>query len=248
MEEEWFSHWFDSPYYHKLYHQRNDDDARYFIDNLINILKPAQGSTVLDLACGRGRHALYLSQLGFDVTGLDFSKSNIEYARKLESDHLSFFQHDMRLPYRVNYYQYIFNFFTSFGYFDCVEQHLSSLKNIFLGLKPGGVFVLDFMNSHLERRKLVVDERREVDGLTFKIHRRMDDHHIFKTITFENDGRSNVFREKVRSFQLDEIKDLLEASGFQGLQAYGNYGMDPFQVEISERLIILAFKPNLKLT
>ena len=247
MNEEWFSHWFDSPYYHTLYHQRNDDDARNFIDNLVAYLKPEPGAPILDLACGRGRHALYLSKLGFNVTGLDFSMSNIDFASQLESDHLSFFQHDMRLPYRINYYQYIFNFFTSFGYFDRFEEHLSSLENIYQGLKPGGVFVLDFMNSHLERERLVEDEQRVVDGLIFNIQRWMDEEHIFKTICFQVEDKSYVFRENVRSFRMEELEDMLKAIGFERMLFFGNYKMDPFVVEHSERLILLAHKPNLTL-
>ncbi|NQX98132.1 MAG: hypothetical protein HRT73_09675, partial [Flavobacteriales bacterium] len=37
---EWFEDWFDSPYYHILYKNRDDKEAKDFISNLINYLKP----------------------------------------------------------------------------------------------------------------------------------------------------------------------------------------------------------------
>src|SRR5436853_6516213 len=63
-KREWFESWFDSPYYHVLYKERDDLEARSFLDSLIGYLNPAPGSTILDVACGKGRHSLYLNQKG----------------------------------------------------------------------------------------------------------------------------------------------------------------------------------------
>ena len=116
-EQVWYKEWFDSPYYHKLYFERDEKEAEAFIRKLVEHLKPAKGSRMLDIACGRGRHSRTLSSMGFDVTGIDLSPSSIEFAKKIETGKLEFFVHDMRLPFRANYYDYAFNFFTSFGYF-----------------------------------------------------------------------------------------------------------------------------------
>ena len=62
--KKWFENWFDSPYYHILYQNRNDDEAKFFIDNLCAYLKPSLNDTLLDVACGRGRHAIYLNKKG----------------------------------------------------------------------------------------------------------------------------------------------------------------------------------------
>ena len=116
-DKTWFKDWFNSPYYHNLYFKRDENEAAAFIDNLVNYLSPAPGSKMLDVACGRGRHSIQLAAKGFDVTGIDLSEDSINYALQFEKDNLHFYQHDMRLPFRINYYDFAFNFFTSFGYF-----------------------------------------------------------------------------------------------------------------------------------
>ena len=82
MQEEkkqWFELWFDSPLYHILYKHRNQDEANHFIDNVIKKLEIDYGK-ILDLACGKGRHAYYLAQKGFDTIGVDLSPESIQYA------------------------------------------------------------------------------------------------------------------------------------------------------------------------
>ena len=114
MQQQWFKDWFNTPYYHQLYFKRDEKEASAFIDKLITYLNPAPGATMLDVACGKGRHSIRLAEKGFDVTGIDLSADSIEEALLSSSDTLQFFQHDMRLPFWINYFDYAFNFFTSF--------------------------------------------------------------------------------------------------------------------------------------
>src|SRR4029077_10954842 len=102
---------------HKLYFERGEEEASAFISHLLDHLRPASGSLMLDVACGRGRHSRILAEKGFDTTGIDLAEGSIEWALRYENDHLHFYQHDMRLPFWINYFDYAFNFFTSFGYF-----------------------------------------------------------------------------------------------------------------------------------
>src|SRR5437762_12121241 len=119
----WYKDWFNSPFYHKLYFERNEEEAKQFIHKLIGFLQPQPGSLMLDAACGRGRHSRILAEMGFEVTGFDLSFENIKYAKLSEQsagsrgDDPEFYQHDMRYTLRANYYDFVFNFFTSFGYF-----------------------------------------------------------------------------------------------------------------------------------
>ena len=84
-EKEWFSTWFDSPYYHILYAKRDEQEAADFIASLLQKLHLAPGSRVLDAACGKGRHAITLQQLGFSVDAFDLSPANIEAAQAFEN-------------------------------------------------------------------------------------------------------------------------------------------------------------------
>lgn len=104
-DKAWYKDWFNSHYYHMLYQHRDEDEAMQFINTLIQYLKPAPGSTMVDIACGKGRHSKALADMGFDVTGMDLSAASIEEAKKDEDDHLHFFQHDMRSPFWIHYFQ-----------------------------------------------------------------------------------------------------------------------------------------------
>lgn len=242
MQAEWFSEWFDSPYYHSLYHHRDDQEAAAFLDALLDHLRPDSDARMLDLACGRGRHARQLSEQGFFVTGLDISPSNIRHASKLAADNLEFMVHDMRRPFRTNYFDQIFNFFTSFGYFDNDRDHLVTLQHVHSGLKPGGSFLLDFMNSHRVRDSLSPQEVREVDGMRFLIERHADETHIFKRIRFEEEGRLLEFMERVRAFSLPELEGLLDQAGLNVVEVFGDHALGPWDPVHSDRLIIHARK------
>ena len=115
-QKQWFETWFNTHYYHILYQNRNDKEAQAFIDNLLAYLSPSKNAKILDLACGKGRHARFIAEKGFDVTGIDLATDSIAAAKKHEHKHLHFQVHDMRETFAENEFDYVFNFFTSFGF------------------------------------------------------------------------------------------------------------------------------------
>lgn len=244
MPNEWFATWFDSPYYHILYQSHDDREARHFIDHLLQALALPPGARLLDLACGKGRHSRYLAEKGFDVTGVDISPASIAFARHFEHEHLSFYQHDMRLPFRANYFDGIVNMFTSFGYFDTDADHLRSLHHVATGLKPGGLFLLDFFNSAWVQHHLVRYEEKTLDGIVFRLGKSVRSGRVYKRVEFETGGRSFVFRERVRLFALSDFQDMFRVAGLEVQQTYGDYDLSPFDPEHSKRLILIAQKPQ----
>ena len=107
--------WFDSDYYHILYKHRDYSEARNFIDNIVEYIDLKKGSKILDLACGIGRHSIYLDEIGFKVVGTDKSLNNIKKAKASQNQSLSFLQMEM-IDNTNHKYDGIFNLFTSFGY------------------------------------------------------------------------------------------------------------------------------------
>ena len=83
-DKTWYEAWFDSPYYHILYKSRDGEEAKKLLNNLIKQLNLKSTMKVLDLCCGKGRHARYLNSIGFDVSGVDLSPQNIEYCKKFD--------------------------------------------------------------------------------------------------------------------------------------------------------------------
>ena len=92
---EWFKTWFDSEYYHLLYKDRDQTEAENFVKKIYQYLSPSINQTMLDLACGKGRHSIHLNKMGALVEGCDYSENSIRHAKQFENDRLQFFTHDM---------------------------------------------------------------------------------------------------------------------------------------------------------
>jgi SAM-dependent methyltransferase len=238
-KEDWFKSWFDTSYYHMLYEHRDSTDAQIFMDVLINHLKLNKGDRVLDLACGRGRHALYLHKKGFDVKGIDLSKRNIAFARQ-QIPSVDFEIKDMRENFGDAEFDYIFNLFTSFGYFDIRQQHLEAVKNMALALKPNGVLVLDFMNAHKVHRGLVEDELIDSDNVSFRVKRYVEDEKIVKEIFVKEDEKELRYFEKVALLTLQDFEGLFEQAKLKVIKTFGDFNLNPYSEEQSDRLILMA--------
>ncbi|WP_370634655.1 class I SAM-dependent methyltransferase [Cesiribacter sp. SM1] len=244
--KEWFGEWFNSPYYHVLYKHRDQEDARFFINKLVWYFGFTPQDKILDLACGKGRHSIYLNHLGFNVTGLDLSEQNIRAARKSENNRLHFDVHDMRQVYRERYFDYVLNLFTSFGYFDSDADHQKALCAAAKALKPEGKLLIDFLNPYHVLNNLVSEEEKEVEGLQFKITRHLSDSgFIIKDIHFVDSGRVYHFQEKVKALTYERFLAYFEVAGLQLVETFGNYALDPYVAESSERMIfVLQNKPQ----
>lgn len=242
MHKDWFTSWFDSPYYHLLYQHRDVEEAADFINNLIEHLNPDKGSRMLDIACGKGRFSVLLAEKGYEVVGIDLSEGNIQYAKAYEHEKLNFHRQDMRKPFKFNYFDYAFNFFTSFGYFDNEKDHLKTLESIYKALKPAGVFVIDFMNVYKAVEDLVPAEKRKVEDTVFNIERKEEGGYLIKKIEFQHNNKKMSFEERVRAFTLKDFEEMLSDSGFEILEVFGDYELNPYEQEKSDRLIIMSQK------
>jgi len=236
---DWFTSWFDTSYYHTLYKHRDDKEAQLFMQNITTFLHLQKGSHILDIPCGKGRHAIYLSSLGYNVTGIDLSKNSILHAKKFENDSLHFKVADMRNPLS-NTYDAIFNLFTSFGYFDDDEIDIQILTNLKKGLKKDGVFVMDFLNVHKVATHLVKEEVKTIDGIEFHIQRKIADGFIIKDIVFFADGKQHHYTERVKFLDDKKLKNYFKKVGFTILNTFGDYQLSPFDKNTSNRLILVA--------
>lgn len=236
--KEWFTSWFDTPFYHILYKDRNDIEAHAFMDTLTNYLNIPESGTILDLACGKGRHALYLNKIGYRVTGVDLSENSINYAKQFENHSLKFDVHDMCKPYHETF-DTVFNLFTSFGYFDSEADNLNTIKAIKANLNEFGFGVIDFMNSEYVINNLVPEEIKTVDNIEFHLKRYVDGNYIVKDIAFKFDNNDYNFQERVRAFTLKDFEALFEKAGVYLLDIFGDYKLNTFNSHTSERLVLI---------
>ena len=234
----WYASWFDSPYYHILYKDRDYEEAQLFMDNITNYLNLPENAKILDLACGKGRHSVYLNTLGYDVTGADLSENSIAEASKNTNETLHFQVHDMRVPFEEKF-DAIFNLFTSFGYFENDSDNLLTLKAIGESLSEYGFGVIDFMNVNNVIENLVPEETKTVESIDFHIKRYYIDDHIYKEIDFEDQGHKFHFTEKVQALTLQHFENMMEEAGIYLLDTFGSYKLQKFSKKDSERLIMI---------
>jgi SAM-dependent methyltransferase len=243
---DWYKDWFNSPFYHKLYFDRDEKEAERFISRLIGYLNPPSNSRMLDVACGKGRHSKFLASLGYDVTGIDISPESIAYANQFASDNLQFFVHDMRLLFRVNYYDYAFNFFTSFGYFPTRREHDDAMRTISGCIKDSGMVLFDYLNVHFSEAHLIHEETREIGDTFYQINRWHDDGHFYKKITVTDPQLNEpvIHVEKVAKFSLGDFTEMLSFQQMQVTEVFGDYDLQPYDVVKTPRMIILAKKQS----
>jgi SAM-dependent methyltransferase len=245
MQAEWFASWFDSPHYHRLYAYRNEVEAAGFIDALLGRLRPSEGSRVLDLGCGAGRHSRHLASKGFDTTGIDLSASSIAEARKTQLPRLRFRRQDMRLAFGRRTFDYVFNLFTSFGYFERDGDHEAVVRNIAASLKEGGRLVLDYLNVPYAEQHLAPYEEQSIDGIVYRIARWVDHRFLVKRIVIDDgQGARAQHVERVARFTLGDFDRLLALGGLAIEAVYGDYRLGAYDATTSPRLIVVARKSS----
>lgn len=240
--KEWFAEWFDSKYYHILYNNRNYQEAEAFLSKLIDFLKPNLPDKIIDLACGKGRHSIYLNKLGYDVTGIDLSVNSIKEASLFANEKLKFEMADLRnLPYN-NAFEFGLNLFTSFGYFESDEVNIEVFLQFNKILKPNGIILVDFLNATKIYAQTNCVEAKEIEGIQFLINKKIENNRVIKTIEFSDNGNKNFYSESVQLLELSDFEKLVEQTSFKLLHVFGNYNLEPYNQELSDRLIIVAQK------
>ncbi len=244
----WFSDWFNSSYYHALYQHRDDTEALQFIHNLITYLTPKPHAKMLDIACGKGRHSKALFDAGFDVTGIDLSPASIEAASTMQTNGLNFSCHDMREIFKANYFDYAFNFFTSFGYFDTHEEHQLAISAMAANLNESGTLVIDYLNVGIVEENIDKEAVTQIDSFIFYTKKWQDDLFLFKEIrVVDVDSKEvlGVFEERVRKYGLTDFTLFMQKAGLEMIATFGDYQLGSYHMEMSDRLIMVAKKHSI---
>ena len=238
----WFESWFDTAYYHALYAHRNDAEAMAFMDALVGYLRLESGAKVIDVACGKGRHAAHLAELGMEVLGFDLSENSIEQAKLLNRDGATFVCHDMREDFPQQGFNAVFNLFTSFGYFDNSQEDERVLQNMHDACLPGGFVIQDYLNSSPVLSQLPVEDVVERGGYRFKTRKHQTENHIVKDIEVRDGDAVHLFQEQVRIFSRDELESLHRKAGLEVIAVFGDYSLGAFDEKTSPRIVLVSKK------
>jgi SAM-dependent methyltransferase len=240
--KEWFEDWFSSPYYDLLYAHRDDSEAELFIDNFLSKFSFHPGSKFWDLACGKGRHARYLANKGFQVIGTDLSEPFIQHAQQHQHKDLTFIRQDMREDPPGTDFDCVLNLFTAFGYFKDREEDLKVLRQVHKSLKSGGRFILDYLNPSFIIRQMVPSENFSRHNLGIEIQRRIESNRIIKEIHIQEGDKIHQYLESVQCLYPQDFKNLFQACELEIHEVWGDYQCRPFSEESSPRQIWVCSK------
>lgn len=220
----WWKDWFNDIYL-DVYSHRDEEQADAEISTVLDLVPLEPTQLVLDLCCGNGRHSRALHRAGFEhVWGMDYSEALLKQGHGLDID-IQFVRGDMKSPpFLPTRFDAVFSFFTSFGYFDDT-QNQRVLNEVARILKPGGWYLLDYLNPVHVRSTLVPESKRENGG--YHIHERRaivdNDSRIEKTITISKNGSKQTFCESVRLYEFPEMVRMWEHAGLQVKGALGSF-------------------------
>ncbi len=234
----WYKEWFGEEYL-ELYAHRDAGEADRHLDFVERHLAPRlpRPRAVLDLACGAGRHTAALRQRGFRTLGVDLSLTLLAFPPRVPC-----VAGDMRrLPFAGDTFDWVLNFFTSFGYFERERENFQVLEEFVRVLTPGGRFLIDFLNREVVLANLKARETQEIKGRVVDIERWYDEEtrRINKRMRLE--GRT--YLESVRAYSRDEVTIGARWAGLVVDDLYGNFQGEPFDRD-SERLIVVGHKPD----
>jgi D-alanine-D-alanine ligase len=234
LQPDWWRRIFNSMYL------KTDSDVvedegitRYELDLFTGFLGLTPDQSILDLACGQGRHALGLARMGYrEVHGLDRSHYLINKARQVSQNEglrAKFKEGDARkLPYASDTFDVVMILGNSFGYFENMEDDLKVMKEVFRVLKPGGKFLLDVADGHYLK-----------DNFNPRGWEWLDKNHfVCRERSLASDGERLISREVIshinkgviidqfyaeRLYTREKLVALLRKMGYSGITVHDEY-------------------------
>lgn len=210
------------------------------VDWLVASLRLQAGDSVLDLGCGPGLYSARLAERGLRVTGVDYSRRSIEYAKTYAQEH------GLEVHYRYQNYLTLDdeNLYDAalliYGDYCPLspEQRRRLLGNVHRALKPGGYFVLD-VTTPIHRKKYggrngwyAVDTGFWKPGPHLVLEEGFDypEQSIFldQAIVIEENGKVSVYRNWFQDFTRETITAELEAGGFAVQSTWNDLLGTPF--------------------
>lgn len=244
---EWYEQSFGEDYL-LVYKHRDFQGAKREVHKMISWLGLPMGAKILDLCCGMGRHAMALEEAGYEVTGVDLSEVLLQEARRNDSGQRVTWMHaDMRNLPLTGGFDAVVNLFTSFGYFDQDAEHIKVLKEVRRMLKPGGQFIIDFLNPEYTKAHLVPESERTYDGQLIKERRVIEEGYVKKRIEIIDQTRTADFKaqprhylERIKLYTREDFTAMMEEAGLELKEIYGSYDEDFFDPLVSPRMIMVG--------
>ncbi|MCY7485384.1 methyltransferase domain-containing protein [Paenibacillus alvei] len=244
--KEWYERSFGRDYL-VVYKHRDFQGAAKEVHQMMEWLELSPAAMVLDLCCGMGRHSLALAEVGYKVTGVDLSEVLLKEAIKQDEMHaVTFLSGDMRELPVSGPFDAVVNLFTSFGYFQVDKDNGKVFHEINRVLRPGGRFIIDFLNPSYVSQHLVPESERRDEEVTIQERRFIEDGFVKKeiTLTDESTGERRHYEEIVRLYELADFHSMIEQAGLHMDRVYGGYDGSLYDEFTSSRMIMVGSRPE----
>jgi SAM-dependent methyltransferase len=242
INDSFLTDWITSPYF-PLFYEDQQEQRTNFVEALLETIRPAKNSRILEVGCRTGANSQLIAHHGYDVTGIDLSFKAISKAKEFETETLHFFQHDIRLPFWMNYFDYALNLFTAFGRFVTLREHDNSIRVIAQSLKADGFFVLDYVNVHVRQGAAKEPSEKTIGSVHFKTSQWDDEENFYRKIKVtENGFVKDTFIDKLVKLTPGDFKEMFARQELQVQEVFGDYSFNSYDRDHSPRLIMIAKK------
>ena len=216
-------------------------------DRAVRLLGLAEGQSILDVACGYGRHALHLARQGIRVVGLDLSEYLLGLATEkavTDKSAARFVRGDMRVLPFGQVFDAAVCLGGSFGQFAHEDEDLALLTETARVLKPGGKFLLDVANRDGILSRFIGKDWNQLEDGTVVLHERRWDSLQGRVegrdVVIGRDGKHREYETSMRLYGAPEITSMLSRAGFDVLALYGSlagsaFGWDSPRVNVVAR-------------
>jgi 2-polyprenyl-3-methyl-5-hydroxy-6-metoxy-1,4-benzoquinol methylase len=244
---DWYSdEKFWQTFFSVLFTEERFELAEEQVGKILELLQ-FKGNSILDLACGPGRHSVALAERGFSVTGVDLSDFLLGKAKERADAvgvEIEWIHEDMRNFKRTGAFDLCLSMWSSFGYFEDMQDDLTVLRNIHDSLASGGVFLIDTKSKEVLARHYTPTSSHELKDGTLMIEQQeiIDDWSRVKNRWIMlKEGMAKEYRFEHTVYSGQELKDRLFQTGFTSVKVYGDLDGAQYGPE-ARRLIAVACK------
>ncbi|MEA4816848.1 MAG: methyltransferase domain-containing protein [Lachnospiraceae bacterium] len=203
---------------------------------------------VAELGCGTGNITRLLSEMGYDMIGIDISEEMLSIAKRKEgSGKILYLLQDMREFELYGTVDSIISPMDSINYITDSDELVSVFKLVNNYLEPGGIFIFD-LNTEYKFKDILADNSfSEINDSSAYIWENFYDESLkineysLNFFIEMNDGKYRRFEEThyEKAYSIEEIKKAIEKSGMRFLNVYDAFTFNPPSEE-SERVFFIA--------
>lgn len=224
-------------------------DTKKEVDFIEKILKLPQGSEILDLCGGYGRHGIPLAKKGLKVYLLDLNKDFLKKAKeeaKKQKVKIQTIHSDLRKIPFSNKFDAVINVFNSFGYLENDRENEKVIEAVVKSLEPNGLFLIDIINGDWLKNNSRSKSQRRTGNLLItecvKFNPKTKKNIVSLKIINTKNHKIQYASQTLRLYTFNDLKKLLTDNGLKIVKKYGGFNEERFLSKFSKRIILLTKK------